>query len=67
MPITFFIVIKSEEKGTFILNTINGNEVLSGKFSEGNSKINISDLPGGIYLLNIKNAGRAFTKKLIIQ
>ncbi len=60
---------KGIENGTVNLYNSIGQEVKTEKttINQHELELNISDLPSGIYMININSEGRQFSEKLIIQ
>lgn len=61
-----FKIITDEEKIDYRIYSLSGKEILTGS-GRNQSLINISDQVQGVYLINIKVAGRSYFQKFIIM
>lgn len=67
-PATSFVEIKSPNGETFQVSIYNilGRKLINTEIT-GNTKVNVSNLQSGIYLVQFGKGADSFTKKLIIQ
>jgi len=66
-PATDYITISGCEKAEISLYNIQGQEMINDVISNDNTRINVSDLQFGIYLLELKMDGKKFSKKIMIK
>ncbi len=65
-PSSEFILIDGlKQPGTYRMNNAVGEVVLEGSISPGNHRIIISELPAGIYIIEIKH-GKSFVRKKVL-
>ncbi|PHN99674.1 hypothetical protein CSC82_32830 [Rhodobacteraceae bacterium 4F10] len=64
-PSVDFVKIKlaDDRNATFKVTTLTGQQVLTGKVTHNN--LNISSLNNGIYILEVNDGQKSFTKKII--
>ena len=64
----FTIVLPSAgETARYTLTNLVGQEVLQGTLDSVSSRVSVSSLQGGVYLLEVNQSGKRFTTKLIIK
>jgi hypothetical protein len=68
-PVSGILHIQLEEQlaGTVTLTDLTGRKVRSEILPAGSSRIDVSTLPAGIYLLNVQNTKGTYTSKIVKQ
>lgn len=54
-PVTNKLIIEAEERGTAIISDVSGKEIQNTSIIEGKNELLVSDLPGGIYFVTIRD------------
>lgn len=66
-PTTGYLIFDAPLKsGTFFITTIEGHVQLAGNYVDGNL-INVSDLPGGFYLLFVRDHNRLYLRSRFVK
>lgn len=66
-PAAEFLTILSSEEGEFRVVTVGGNEVDKGMLVSGNTLLNVSDLPRGLYILALNFSGSHFKIPVVLH
>ena len=61
------IAVNAPENFQYQLNTINGTSVVIGKGTQGSNKLNINNLPNGIYVLQLITNNGQQVERIIKQ
>lgn len=63
----FTLQMANEEKGTYKVFNIVGQEITSGKLQFPNTSIELSSVPSGMYFVNVKAGNLSNTHKILIE
>lgn len=66
-PASNQLYINGTDNGSFNLINIAGKEVMNGEVLKGENKLDIANLPAGLYLLKITNGNAVATKRVVIK
>jgi hypothetical protein len=62
-----YIVVQAADKYTYQLSSISGNLIATGYGAPGNNRINISNQPAGMYIIQLYTKGTSQTERIIKQ
>ena len=66
-PAQGIINIKGTVAANIVIIDMLGKTVMTAKFNEGETPVDISSLKAGIYLITIVSEGKSATKKLVVR
>ncbi len=64
-PIVDNIEVKTLDKGTYVITSLNGKSLQTGSIEVGDNSINVSSISSGLYLLSITTEKGSTTQKII--